>query len=1044
MKNMTPMILGLLMLTSFFAGIDFTELEETVVIEDAGARAGADPSVLAITTPKETICDTTGCRNELKVGEATNFAAYIQNIGDASVDELTYTVTVYLTDSSGAVGMIAKDPTGNDLQWENLDAICDDGSVCDFDSSATPHPFTANSYLGGGKYTLKYAGQDILWTPTQGIYIVEIAVDSPTDADIANNAQQIEVSVTDWYDIKVELEWDDGTTSVTGSDPAGFTLTVLADGSTAFSPRDVEIRLALTGNVESASGGVNNDNLTLNGGITTFMAGTSTPNTLTFQNQTDVNDTTSATKTILDYQSAWTYTGLVTPDAGQPESKFVLDASVLGYTSYGQFPDCVETFEDAGNVTTWSHFCEVAQSGDDRPATDYTEITGAVENYHDIRISRMGVYQGYNSDGTGQSSNFVEDSAGADLNVGASRIYAEVQHRGSSPMVGYDWNVSYTVSLGTTVVDSGTLTSCMEGTESPYEYQPLGGPGPEIGSVCTLVTLEPGEYTFEFELVMANKSTSIDATGASDMRTSNNDRTMVSNVVNNLPLITSFELVTQGDLVVGQEDMLQFAVTAFDVDDPSGEGLNFAYNIPGGTIPGCGGTQSTGGTVCTAMVLAEYVTIFPVTVVVTDNHGGEVSQEMILSIWNNAIGTDTTASGIEVTYPIQYFLQSNFTISVTDGDVGDYADVELEGFAGKYDAVAVVDYVPSTTFTTSDILTQSLSVSVDKSLEATSLWYIDGSGKWIVLDDTSEDSTEDATKSVFTYTIPVNSPVIPTGTMVLMGGELVGGELPTAAISNFAINALKGGAIGMSWDFENLPLRTGDNVRLIITDGTTDVVNQTVPSEDRTYTLAGPSTTHGTTYSATIAVCNLEGCSTPGIGEATADKRVEGDVSATNLTVLQDGDNWIVKWDVTGDSSDVAMWHVCYQRTDDFDAANMPTNCPDMVMGASGSTVTIAQPTTAGSFTYYFTAVPVDALENMNSAASMNSIDYYRQVTNDNADGNGTIGDDADSTGGSVPAGAWAAIAGVIIVAFVVGAFILTRGDGEGGEGAEDGKDWDY
>ena len=86
----------------------------------------------------------------------------------------------------------------------------------------------------------------------------------------------------------------------------------------------------------------------------------------------------------------------------------------------------------------------------------------------------------------------------------------------------------------------------------------------------------------------------------------------------------------------------------------------------------------------------------------------------------------------------------------------------------------------------------------------------------------------------------------------------------------------------------------------------------------------------------------------------------------------------------------------------------------------------------------------MDALENMNSAASMNSIDYYRQADNTNTDGNGTIGDDADSSSGSVPAGAWAAIIGVIIVAFVVGAFILTRGDGEGGEGAEDGKDWDY
>lgn len=1044
MKNMTPMILGLLMLTSLFAGIDFTELEETVVIEDAGARAGADPSVLAITTPKETVCDTTGCRNELKVGEVTNFAAYIQNIGDAPVDELTYTVTVYLTDSSGAVGMIAKDPTGNDLQWENLDAICDDGTVCDFDSSATPHPFAANSYLGGGKYTLQYSGQDIEWTPTQGIYIVEIAVDSGTDADIANNAQQIAVTVTDWFDIKVDLEWDDGSTSVTGSDPVGFTLSVLADGSSTFSPREVEIRLALTGMVQSATGGVNNDNLSENGGITTFMAGVSTPNTLTYQNETDVNDTSSATRTLLEYQNAWTYTGLITPDAQQNSSKFVLDASVLGYTTYGQFPDCVETWEDAGNVTTWSHFCEVSETGDDRPATDYAEITGAVENYHDIRISRMGVYQGYNSDGTGQSSNFVEDNAGGDLNVGASRIYAEVQHRGSNPTVGYDWNVSYTVSQGAMVVDSGTVSSCMEGTESPYQYQPLGGPGVEIGSVCILVNLEPGEYTFELELVMADKPVSIDATGAFDMRTSNNERTMVSNVINTLPLITSFELVTQGDLVVGQEDMLQFAVTAFDVDDPSGDGLNFAYNIPGGTIPGCGGSQAAGGTVCTAMVLPEYVTIFPVTVVVTDNHGGEVSQEMILSIWNNAIGFDTTASGIDVVYPIQYFLQSNFTISVSDGDVTDYEDVELEGFAGSYDAVAVVDYEPSTTFTTSDILAQSLSVSVDKTLEATSLWYIDGSGKWIVLDDTSEDSTEDATKAIFTYDIPANSPVIPTGTMVLMGGELVGGELPNAAISNFAVSALKGGAIGMSWDFENLPLRTGDVVRLIITDGTTEVVNQTVPDTDRTFTLAGPSTTHGTTYSATIAVCNLEGCSTPGIGEATADKKVAGDVTATNLTVEEDGENWIVKWDVSGDSSDVAMWHVCYQRSDDFTAANMPTNCPDMVAGASSSTVTIAQPKVEGSFTYYFTAVPMDALENMNSAASMNSIDYYRQADNTNADGNGTIGDDADSASGSVPAGAWAAIVGVIIVAFVVGAFILTRGDGEGGEGSEDGKDWDY
>ena len=39
MKNMTPVILVMLLLTSFLASMDFHELEEQVVIEDTGARA---------------------------------------------------------------------------------------------------------------------------------------------------------------------------------------------------------------------------------------------------------------------------------------------------------------------------------------------------------------------------------------------------------------------------------------------------------------------------------------------------------------------------------------------------------------------------------------------------------------------------------------------------------------------------------------------------------------------------------------------------------------------------------------------------------------------------------------------------------------------------------------------------------------------------------------------------------------------------------------------------------------------------------------------
>ena len=49
----------------------------------------------------------------------------------------------------------------------------------------------------------------------------------------------------------------------------------------------------------------------------------------------------------------------------------------------------------------------------------------------------------------------------------------------------------------------------------------------------------------------------------------------------------------------------------------------------------------------------------------------------------------------------------------------------------------------------------------------------------------------------------------------------------------------------------------------------------------------------------------------------------------------------------------------------------------------------------------------------------------------------GGTGDGADS--GEVPTWTWGVIIGLVVVAFVVGAFILSRG----GDG-DDGKDWDY
>ena len=1038
------------MLTSLFAGIDFHELEEQVVIEETGARSGADATVVAITTPKETTCNDQGCRNTLQVGEETTFSAFIQNDGDADIDELSYSVTVYLTDSSGAVGGVAKDATGNDLIWENANVMCDDITVCLYDGSVDP--LAAGAFLGGGKSTLQLdgGGGDITWTPTRGEYMVEISVESPTDIDTANNAELVYVLVEDWYDVEVDLVWvadTDGdnmaeeleASSFDASATEGdidFKLKVTADGSDTFDPRDVEVLLTLSG---QASGQVGGNALTIN----TLVAGTTTTVDI-YANESDPNATQTGSRAVLSYQTTWEISGAITPGT-QSNAAWQLEAELVEYTMYGQYEECVESSEATEgneNVTTWNNLCEVAQSGDDRPKTDSDMISGSTDVYDDIRISRMGVYQGYNSDCSGVASTFTQQGEDGDLNVGCSLVYADVEHRGSKMTKEYGWNMTYTISLDGVETASGVLTDCLEGTDMPYAWSPLGIMG---GSVCTFVTMEPGEYTIDFSLHMNNKSSTdtdpVPWDGGTDLRPSNNDVTMIVDVINNLPVITSFELNTEGDIVVGQEAPLVFAVSAFDVDDPSGDGLTFAYSYPGGEIGGCTGTQAEGATVCTTPVFPDFIGNSPVTVVVTDAHSGEVSQEIDMFVWNSAVATATSDAGVELQYSLDYNGQSEFTItSFSDADATSYDAVQLEGFTGTYGAVAALDYVPSSTYTASDVLDQSISVIVAKDVEATSLWYIDGSGKWILLSDASTDV--DASTEMFTYDVPSNSPVVPAGKMVLMGGELAQASIPDASVSGFSAEATRGGAIAMTWDITGTLLNSDSIVVSICVAEAdcADAFEATVADEDRTYTYSGSQTTHGETYHLEVAVCNEQGCSTPGIASVVADKQVDGDVAASNLAVAAQDGQWVITWEVTGDSSDVAMWHICWS-TEDFTVGEMPTPCPDAAMGASATTVSIDMPSIRTGQEYFFTAVPMDALGNMDAAASMNSIIDTRVSDSSNTnDGNGTIGDTGDDTSSSVPTWTWGLIGGVVIVAFIAGAFILSRGDGEDGEG----KDWDY
>jgi hypothetical protein len=179
-------------------------------------------------------------------------------------------------------------------------------------------------------------------------------------------------------------------------------------------------------------------------------------------------------------------------------------------------------------------------------------------------------------------------------------------------------------------------------------------------------------------------------------------------------------------------------------------------------------------------------------------------------------------------------------------------------------------------------------------------------------------------------------------------------------------------------------------------------------------------------------------CSQEAEADVVADSRVDGGVSVTGLTINAVGEQWELKWTVSGDTSDVDAWMICSDRTN-FNAANMPMESCQTTSSADVDSYSWAKPTAVGSFTYFFTVVPVDELGNIQAGDSINSIDYFREGEDVGTDNNNTIGD-VDETASGVPGWTWGVIGGIVLIALVAGGFILSRGDG----GGDEGKDWDY
>ena len=1049
MRKITPVMLVLLLVASLMANIDIAQLETNEVVEDTGARSGADVDLVAITSPKETVCEPT-CRNELFVGQDTSFEVFIQNSGDAAITELGYKAQVWNADGNGNPLNIAIDSNGADLEWDNPDVICDDTTVCDDQSLA------AGDVFKGGKTMIQYGGSNAVWTPIAGIYVVQIEVYSDQDVEATNDVQQVYVEVRDYLDIEVDISWDDGSTVATGEGAKAFTVTVELNGSSDFITHNLTMLLDVNGDVASATAEDGTDLVAASLGslVHSVNVGNDMP-VLVFENGSDPSDNLTEIRTVMSDNTnngIWEYKGSVLPDTGGTDAAYSIDVELGGYSLYGQFESCqevvsVNSTDAEGNeqttTETYNHFCEESSLRDDITNNNRDEITGALSTFHDIRISMLTVNQGYNADGTGIATYTVGAGEPGDLSVGTSYVDASVEHRGSSVTELYDWNVTFTITnLDTSEVITSTVNECVEGVEPSYNHAMLGN-GPMAftqGHACTMVEFDVGTYTIEANLVMEDKTT--------DQKLSNNLVTMEKEVRNNLPVVSSLDLVTQGDLMLGMENMLEFEVSVFDADDVTGEGLTYTW-VGGATstpLAGCGGEGGVGRT-CSTPVIQEFVTTFPVKVTVTDAHGGAVTEEIIIEIWNDAVASDTTTAGVTMDYSITYFSKAAFTIDVEDGDATSCQAITLPDssggeLSGVYDPVAVIDYNPVTTYAANDVLAQSMDMVFDSSLGASSLWFTTNCNSATLtqlLADGATNSEDDSTKSVLSAVL--SGPVLPAGQFLLIDAPLQSKDAPSASISGFSANAEYNGGISMNWGTAGTMLSDEKFSITISNDADSDVFETDLPSNEFQYSYS--DTAHGVSYTIDIAVCNNDGlCSTP-VGTATvvADKEVDGGAAATAVTVTEAGDKWTLSWETTGDNlDDVAVWHVCSQNRESFTAAEMPTNC---VPTADADTLTadVMMGTSPGQYTVYFVVVPVDALGNKAYAASNSEsgadASYFKENAGGTTDTNSTDGDDKDS--GELPGWTWGAIGGVVVVAFIAGAFILSRGGNEG----ED-KDWDY
>lgn len=269
------------------------------------------------------------------------------------------------------------------------------------------------------------------------------------------------------------------------------------------------------------------------------------------------------------------------------------------------------------------------------------------------------------------------------------------------------------------------------------------------------------------------------------------------------------------------------------------------------------------------------------------------------------------------------------------------------------------------------------------------------------------------------------------------------GQPPQIGFDSLTATLGSAGVIDLSWAINGSLVGANDYGVLYVNDdgAALDGTRSTFDLTTTTHTIAG---THGSTYEFLVRVENGEvgtdGSALYGTpvdsGSATADGQVDPAAGAADLEAASSGESSIhFTWSAT-DTSDVNHWMICWspaQHTSlEVTSLSSAGNCHH----TADSSMDITMDRHSGSGVFYYSVNAMDSVGNMETADSSAGL-RFTDDTGPGVNVDDTIG--VEGGDGDIPTQAWIAIGILVLVAVIAGAFILTRGGGEG-----DSDEFDY